>query len=69
MSALRFDPPVLLVPGQWVALVGVPVASFFIAALLVHRRERTMELVELGRAARRANPGASHLTDAEQSAP
>jgi hypothetical protein len=69
MSSVRFNPPVLLVAGQWVALVGVPAAAFSIAALLVHRRERTLELIALGRATRRANPGASHLTDAQQSAP
>jgi hypothetical protein len=51
-SSVRFDPPVLLVAGQWLGLLGVPLLAFLIAAAIVHRRERTIELLALGRAAK-----------------
>jgi hypothetical protein len=52
-SSPRFTPPVLLVTGQWIALAAVPLLAFAIAAYVVHRRERTIELLALGRAAQR----------------
>jgi len=42
--------PVLLVAGQWLGLLGVPLLVFGIAVAIVHRRERTIELLALGRA-------------------
>lgn len=52
-STQRFDPPVLLVPGQWVFLAAFPVLLFLAGAVLVERGERRSYLVELGRAAER----------------
>jgi hypothetical protein len=54
-SSPRFTPPVLLVTGQWLGLAGVPLLTFVIAALIVHGRERTIELLAFGRAARRTS--------------
>jgi len=53
VSTIRFDPPVLLEPAQWVFLVALPVLAFFAAALLVERAERHAYLIGLGRAAER----------------
>jgi hypothetical protein len=53
VSTVRFDPPVLLQPGQWVFLVALPVIAFLVAALLVERAERRAHLIGLGRAAER----------------
>jgi hypothetical protein len=53
VSTVRFDPPVLLQPGQWVFLVALPVVAFPAAALLVERAERRAHLIGLGRAAER----------------
>jgi hypothetical protein len=53
VSTVRFDPPVLLQPGQWVFLVALPVVAFLVAALLVERAERRAHLIGLGRAAER----------------
>jgi hypothetical protein len=48
-----FDSPVVVAGVQWLALVGVPVITFAVAVVLVHRRDRTIELMELGRATQR----------------
>jgi hypothetical protein len=45
--------PVMLVPAQWVILVGVPLLAFGLAVVLLHRAERWMRLIELGRQADR----------------
>lgn len=45
--------PVMLVPAQWVILVGVPLLAFGLAVVLLHRVERWMRLIELGRLADR----------------
>jgi hypothetical protein len=52
-SSARFSSPVLLVPAQWAILVAVPVITFLAAVAAVHRRERTLHLMELGQAAQR----------------
>jgi hypothetical protein len=52
-STIRFDPPVLLQPGQWVFLIGLPVLAFVAAVLLVERAERHAYLIGLGRATER----------------
>jgi hypothetical protein len=52
-STVRFNPPVLLQPGQWVFLVALPVFTFIAAVLLVERAERRAYLIGLGRAAER----------------
>ncbi|GAA1814240.1 hypothetical protein GCM10009682_39090 [Luedemannella flava] len=54
VSTVRFDPPVPLVTGQWVVLAVAPLLVFAIGAAWVQRHESTLQLVELGRAARRA---------------
>jgi hypothetical protein len=48
--------------GQWIGLVAVPLITFVVAAALVHRRERTVELVALGRQARRSSAPPSEGT-------
>lgn len=53
MSSQRFDPPVLLEPGQWVFLAAFPVLLFLAGAVLVERGERHAYLIGLGRAAER----------------
>ncbi|GAB4059181.1 hypothetical protein [Catellatospora paridis] len=53
VSTQRFNPPVLLVPGQWVFLIVFPLVLFAVGALLVVRGERHAHLIELGRAAER----------------
>lgn len=53
-SSPQFDPPVLLVAGQWIGLAVIPLLTFATAVLVVNRRERTIELLALGRAARRS---------------
>ena len=53
VSTVRFDPPVLLEPGQWVFLIVLPVPAFIAAALMVERAERHAYLIGLGRAAQR----------------
>ena len=52
-STVRFNPPVLLQPGQWVFLVALAVFTFVAAVLLVERAERRAFLIGLGRAAER----------------
>ncbi|MFG1836852.1 hypothetical protein ACGFH8_00300 [Micromonospora sp. NPDC049175] len=45
-----------LVPAQWAMLVLVPPVTFLAGALLVRRREETLRMVALGRAADREQP-------------
>ena len=52
-SSAQFDSPILLAPEQWVALIGVPVSSFVVAVVTLHRAERRQHLIALGRAAER----------------
>jgi hypothetical protein len=54
-SSVRFTPPVLLVPGQWIVLVLTPVVAFLAGAVIVSRRERRLHLIRLGEAAERQN--------------
>ncbi|MEV0269712.1 hypothetical protein AB0H43_13110 [Hamadaea sp. NPDC050747] len=44
----------MLVVAQWTALILVALAAFATAAALLHRRETRIELLDLGRQARRA---------------
>jgi hypothetical protein len=53
MSSMRFDPPVLLEPLQWLVLAVTPVATLLVGVALVHRRERRLHLIRLGEAAER----------------
>ncbi|MEV4415266.1 hypothetical protein [Catellatospora sp. NPDC049609] len=64
MSTVRFDPPVLLSAGEWLYLVGLPLVTFLLGALLVERAERHAYLIGLGRAAERE----ARLRQAEPSA-
>lgn len=52
-SSGSFHPSILLVAGQWLGLLCVPLLTFAVGVLVVHRRERTIELIALGRAAQR----------------
>jgi hypothetical protein len=52
-SSVRFDPPVLLEPEQWVVLAVTPLATLLVGVALVHRRERRLHLIRLGEAAER----------------
>jgi hypothetical protein len=52
-SSAQFESPILLAPEQWVALVAVPVLSFVLAVVALHRGERRQHLIALGRAAER----------------
>ncbi|MEV0155182.1 hypothetical protein AB0H57_15755 [Micromonospora sp. NPDC050686] len=45
-----------LVPAQWAVLVLVPPVTFLAGVLLVRRREETLRMVALGRAADRERP-------------
>jgi hypothetical protein len=54
-SSVRFTPPVLLVPAQWAVLVLAPVVAFLAGVLLIGRRERRLQLIQLGEAAERQN--------------
>jgi hypothetical protein len=49
VSSVRFSPPVLLEPVQWIVLTAVPLLAFLAAAAIVHRRERMLHLIELGK--------------------
>jgi hypothetical protein len=53
MSSVRFDPPVLLVPGEWVGLAVTPLIVFGVAVGLVRWTDRRRYLIELGEAAER----------------
>jgi hypothetical protein len=53
VSSVRFDPPVLLVPGEWVGLAVTPLVVFAVAVWLVRRADRRRYLIELGEAAER----------------
>jgi hypothetical protein len=52
-SSAQFDSPILLAPEQWLALITVPVSSFVVAVVVLHRGERRQHLIALGRAAER----------------
>ena len=41
--------PVMLIPAQWVILIGVPLLAFGLAIVLLHWAERWLRLIELGR--------------------
>ena len=48
VASSRFDPPVLLVGGQWAALAAVSVATFLVGSSLVRWHERRRRLLLLG---------------------
>ncbi|SCE92114.1 hypothetical protein [Micromonospora mirobrigensis] len=48
--------PIPLVPAQWTGILLVPVITFLAGVLLVRRREETLRMVALGRAADRERP-------------
>lgn len=48
--------PIGLLPVQWVALVLTPPLTLAVAVTVVHRREQTLRLLALGRAADRTSP-------------
>ncbi len=54
VSTVRFDPPVLLGPGEWAYLVLLPLLTLLAGVLLLERGERHAHLVGLGLAAERA---------------
>jgi hypothetical protein len=58
VSTVRFSSPVLLVPGQWTVLAVVPPVAFLVAVAVVHRRDRRLHLIALGRAVERQLNGA-----------
>ncbi|WP_328417941.1 hypothetical protein OG470_30745 [Micromonospora sp. NBC_00389] len=55
-STMHMGHVIPLVPAQWAMLVLVPPATFLAGALLVRRREETLRMVALGRAADREWP-------------
>ncbi|MGK5740441.1 hypothetical protein [Micromonospora sp. URMC 103] len=57
-SNMHMGHPVPLAPVQWAVLVLVPPVTFLAGALLVRRREETLRMVALGRAADREQPAA-----------
>jgi hypothetical protein len=67
-SSVRFNPPVLLEPEQWVALVAVPVTAFLAGLVWLHRRERRLHLIRLGELAERRRPDADATAEGAQSA-
>ncbi|OLB77103.1 MAG: hypothetical protein AUI14_17330 [Actinobacteria bacterium 13_2_20CM_2_71_6] len=52
-SSVRFTPPVLLVPEQWIVLALAPLAALPLGVAVVGRRERRQYLIQLGEAAER----------------
>jgi hypothetical protein len=58
-SSQQFDSPIPVNPLQWTLLIGVPVLSFVVAALALHRRERQLRWIALGRVADGAVPAES----------
>jgi hypothetical protein len=52
-SSQRFPTPVYLAPVQWALLIGVPVLAFALAVAVLHRWERMIRLIALGRSAER----------------
>lgn len=57
-STMHLGHAIPLVPAQWALLVLVPVVTFLAGAVLVRRREETLRMVALGRAADRERPAA-----------
>ncbi|GGO32107.1 hypothetical protein [Micromonospora parathelypteridis] len=55
-STMHMGHVIPLVPAQWAMLMLVPPVTFLAGALLVRRREETMRMVALGRAADREQP-------------
>lgn len=53
VSTVHMGHAIPLVPAQWVMLVLVPPVTFLAGVLLVRRREETLRMVALGRAADR----------------
>ncbi|MFE9689497.1 hypothetical protein [Micromonospora sp. NPDC005806] len=58
VSTLHMGHTIPLVPAQWAMLVLVPLVTFLAGVLLVRRREETLRMVALGRAADRERPAA-----------
>ncbi|MGW3601951.1 hypothetical protein [Micromonospora sp. NPDC005161] len=55
-STMHMGHTIALVPVQWAMLVLVPPVTFLAGALLVRRREETLRMVAIGRAADRERP-------------
>ncbi|WP_410813789.1 hypothetical protein [Micromonospora sp. 067-2] len=55
-STMHMGHAIPLVPAQWAVLILVPPVTFLAGALLVRRREETLRMVALGRAADRELP-------------
>ncbi|KKJ93512.1 hypothetical protein, partial [Micromonospora sp. HK10] len=55
-STVHMGHPIPLVPAQWAVLVLAPLVTFLAGVLLVRRREETLRMVALGRAADRERP-------------
>ncbi|MET7967170.1 hypothetical protein [Micromonospora sp. NPDC005305] len=55
-STAHMGHAIALVPAQWLMLVLVPPVTFLAGVLLVRRREETLRMVALGRAADRERP-------------
>lgn len=53
VSTVRFDPPVLLGPGEWAYLVLLPLLTLLAGVLLMERGERHAHLIGLGLTAER----------------
>ncbi|MEU4481014.1 hypothetical protein AB0F68_23595 [Micromonospora sp. NPDC023966] len=53
VSTMHMGHAIALVPAQWLMLVLVPPVTFLAGVLLVRRREETLRMVALGRAADR----------------
>ncbi|MFE9955662.1 hypothetical protein [Micromonospora sp. NPDC005299] len=56
VSTVHMGHTIALVPAQWLMLVLVPPVTFLAGVLLVRRREETLRMVALGRAADRERP-------------
>ncbi|MGY0003717.1 hypothetical protein [Micromonospora sp. I033] len=56
VSTVHMGRTIPLVPAQWAMLVLVPPVTFLAGVLLVRRREETLRMVALGRAADRERP-------------
>ncbi|MCW3842017.1 hypothetical protein ONA70_18110 [Micromonospora yasonensis] len=57
-STVHMGHAIPLVPAQWAMLVLVPLVTFLAGVMLVRRREETLRMVALGRAADRQGPTA-----------
>ncbi|WP_433280478.1 hypothetical protein [Micromonospora sp. CA-244673] len=56
VSTMHMGHTIPLVPAQWLMLVLVPPVTFLAGVLLVRRREETLRMLALGRAADRERP-------------